>query len=160
MTDQRGALPPRDRGQSISINYTLSLVIVSVMISGLFIAMSGYLDDERAQVTRSEFEVLGNRLAADISTADRVARTTGTGAEVRIRTSIPDSVAGSSYSILVTSSPTGSGFHDVEIQFKASQYGVSRNVSTRTKYEVVDGGVRNGPYEVVFTGSTLEVRDD
>jgi type II secretory pathway pseudopilin PulG len=160
MTDRNTALPPRDRGQSISINYTLSLVIVSLMMSGLFISMSGYLDSEREQVTRSEFEVLGNRLAADISTADRVARTTTGGGEVRIRTSIPESVAGSSYSIVVSSSSTGSGFYDVEIQFRAPQYGVSQNVTTRTKFEVVDGGVRNGPYEVVFTGSTLEVRDD
>lgn len=154
-------MPPRDRGQSVSINYTLSLVIVTLLISGLFMAMSDFLDNEREHVTRSELEVLGNRIAADIATTDRLARTTRTDAQVEVRTNIPTEVAGSQFGVTITSSsPAGIDHYDVEIQLKAPVVGVSKNVSTRTSTEVVGSTLNGGRYEVVYDGSTLEVTDD
>jgi len=149
----------RDRGQSISINYTLSLVIVSVLMSGLFISMSGFLDTERTRVTRSEFEVLGNRVAADIATADRLAETTESNAGVEVETAIPPRVAGSWYTVTITSQPAGSGQFVVEIQLDAREVDVSKNVSTKTEFEVVNSRLTGGSYVVSFDGSTLGVSD-
>lgn len=160
-SDRSGpGLPPRDRGQSISINYTLSLIIVTVLIAGLFVAMSGYLETERENVTRAELEVLGNRIAADIATADRLARTTETDARVEVRTTIPRSVAGSEYEVTITSSDPGLNEQfNVEIELRAPTVGVSKNVSTRTEIEVDNSNLHGGPFEVVYDGTTIEVKD-
>lgn len=160
----RSGLTPRDRGQSVSINYTLSLVIVTMLIAGLFVSMSGFLETERENVTRAELQVLGNRIAADIATVDRLARSTKGDARVVVRTTIPRSVAGSEYEVTITSSSNtlpsdGYTHYDVEIELEAPTVGVTKNVSTRTKFEVVDSDLYGGPFEVVYDGSTIEVKD-
>lgn len=159
---RRGArLPPRqqERGQSIAINYTFSLIIVSVLMSGLFIAMSGFLDNERENVTRSEFDVLGNRIAADIATVDRLALTTSGDADVRVRTEIPPTVAGTEYEVTITSTPV-SGAFEVEIELRAQDVSIVKNVSTRTRLPVTTSTFGGGAFEVSSDGSTIEVDDD
>lgn len=159
--DRSGLAPRRrDRGQSVSINYTLSLIIVTLLMSGLFIAMSDFLDDERERTTRSELTVLGNRIAADIATADRLARTSDDGV-VEVRTTIPRTVAGSEYDVDIASTQVGStGYWDVEITLQAPVVSVLRTVQVRTDIEVVDSDVDGGRYVVHFDGSTIEVTDD
>lgn len=157
----RSGLPPRDRGQSISINYTMSLIVVTVLISGLFIATNDFLEDERENVTRSELEVLGNRIAADVATTDRLARSTDGDARVEVRTTIPRSVAGSEYEVTITSSsPADIEHYDVEIQLRAPGTRVTKNVTTRTAFAVEDSHLNGGPFEIVYDGSTIEVNDD
>jgi hypothetical protein len=154
-------LPPRDRGQSVTINYTLSLIIVTLLISGLFIAMSGYLETQRERVTRSEFDVLGNRLAADIATTDRLARA-GDDAQVEVRTAIPAAVAGIDYNVDVESTPfKSSNWHNVTITLRSPRLGVERTLRVRTANEVGDSSLSGGPYEVHYHDSSgeLEVHD-
>lgn len=165
MTDSgdrsRSALPPRTRGQSIAINYTMSLIIVTMLISGLFISMSAYLENERENVTHAELEVLGNRIAADISTTDRLAQTTEGDSRAEIHTSIPASVAGSQYEVTITSnSPPGIDYYNVEIQLRARGTGEAKNVSTRISNEVTGSNLNGGDYVVVYDGTTIEVTDD
>lgn len=162
MTRRGDGLPPRlrDRGQSVAINYTFSLIIVALLMSGLFIAMSGFLETERENVTRAEFEVLGNRIAADISTADRLARTTTGDAQVQVRTKIPQMVAGSEYDVTITSSPAPGGGYDVAIELWASEVSVGKNVSTRTQLEVTSSSLDGGKYVISSDGTTIEVDDD
>lgn len=149
----------RDPGQSITVNYTLSLVIVSVLMSGLFISVSGFIETEQRRVTRAEFDVLGNRIAADIATTDRLARTTRANSAAEVETGIPPRVAGAGYEVTITSQPAGSGQFLVEIRMESEDVDVSRNVSTRTEFEVVNSRLTGGPYVVSFDGSTLEVTD-
>jgi hypothetical protein len=154
-------LPPRDRGQSVTINYTLSLIIVTLLISGLFIAMSGYLDTQRERVTRSEFDVLGNRLAADIATADRLARA-GDDAQVNVRTSIPAAVAGIDYNVDIESSPfKSSTWHNVTVTLRSPRLDVERTLHVRTANEVSDSSLSGGAYVVHYHGNSgkLEVHD-
>lgn len=153
-------LPPRDRGQSVAINYTLSLIIVTVLISALFMSMSDFMGDERERVTRSELEVLGNRITADIATTDRLARATDGDARTEIRTDIPPDVAGVDYSVTITSATAGSGYYDVEVQLRAPAVDVNRNVSVRTSTEVSNSRLIGGSYRVVYGGSTIEVKND
>lgn len=159
--DRSGIAPRRrDRGQSVSINYTLSLIIVTVLMSGLFIAMSDYLDDERERTTRSELTVLGNRVAADIATVDRLAQASNDGT-VEVRTTIPRTVAGSEYQVDIASTQVGStSFWDVEITLQAPVVSVVRTVRVRTDTEVVDSDLNGGRYVVQFDGSSMEVTDD
>lgn len=152
----------RDRGQSISINYTLSLIIVTVMMAGLFISMSTYLDDERERVTRSELSVLGNRITADIATADRLARTSD-GGRVEVRTSIPPAVAGVDYVVDISSTQYRStNYWNVTVTLKSSTVSVEKTVKVRTAHEVADSSLNGGPYIVRYRGNAdeIEVEDE
>lgn len=160
--DRSGLSPRRtDRGQSVSINYTVSLVIVTVLMSGLFISMSGFLETEQKRATRSELTVLGNRIAADIATVDRLARTSN-GGSVEVRTTIPRSVAGSEYEVDVSSSQFkgASAAWNVTITLRGSDVDVSRTVEARTTVEVADSDLNGGPYVVSYDGTTIEVDDE
>jgi hypothetical protein len=148
----------RDRGQSVSVNYTLSLIIVTVLISALFISMSGFLDDERERVVSAELKVLGNRMAADIATADRLARTTSSPARVEVRTDIPTTVGGSDYRVDVSATEfQSSGTWNVTITLRAPDVQVSQTVNVRTETRLVDSEFGSGAYVVVYDGSTMEV---
>lgn len=147
-----------DRGQSVSINYTLSLMIVTLLMAGLFISMGGYLEDERTRATRSELDVLGNRIAADIAAADRLAETSSNdaGAEVRVVTRIPEAVAGTEYYASISSSG-GPDRWTVSIELVAPTVNVERTVTTTTRFEVVDSRLSGGRYRVVYDGAAGEI---
>lgn len=151
----------RDRGQSVSINYTLSLIIITVMMAGLFISMSSFLDDERERVTRSELSVLGNRITADIATADRLASATDD-SSVEVRTTIPPSVAGVDYEVDITSTQYRStSYWNVTVTLRGPSVGVEKTVKVRTAHEVVDSSLNGGPYIVRYRGNAdeIEVKD-
>lgn len=145
MTDRR------DRAASVSVNYILSLVIVAMLISGLFLSANTYVTNQRDMAIRSEFGVIGNRLASDISTADQMARAAGTTAdtEVEVVGAIPDSTAGSEYTINVTAHPQG-GFQQVVINMTAGRYTVQDTVTVKTSTPVVNNTVSGGNYVVVY----------
>jgi type II secretory pathway pseudopilin PulG len=86
-----------DRGVSTALGYVLSLAIASILISGLMIAAAGYVQSEREQVVRSELNVIGQTLIADLEGADRLASSID--GEVTVRSSLPRRVGSSAYSI-------------------------------------------------------------
>lgn len=93
-----------DRGVSRVLSYSLVLTISTVLVAGLLIAGGTFVSDQRSQVVDSELEVVGQRLAADIATADRLVRMGRGETTVRIDSRIPDSVAGSNYRVEVVAS--------------------------------------------------------
>lgn len=149
-----------ERAISVSVNYILSLVIVTMIISGLFIGMNGFVQTERKNTVRSEFDVLSNRLTADLAAADRLAQTTsGPTASVEVYTEIPQQVAGVGYEIEITATDAGD-YYDVTIRLTSNRFGIERVAEVRTANEVVDTTVSGGPYVITFDGSTLEVDND
>jgi hypothetical protein len=94
-----------DRGQAITLNYALGLAIGVVLITGLLIAGASFVDGQREQAIRTELQVIGQQLSADMSTADRLAQTTRTNSTVEIRRSMPADVAGGTYNVQVVAGP-------------------------------------------------------
>lgn len=148
MTDRRGV--------STVLGYVLTLGIVTVLISGLFMGAGGYVQDQQERVVRSEFEVMGNRLAADIASVDRLALATGSGGEARLRTDLPQRAAGKPYELTIEPS----GLSDVYlITVDMDDPEVSVEVRVRSATPVANGTVSGGDVLVVYNGSQLEVRD-
>jgi hypothetical protein len=87
-----------DRGVSTALGYVLGLIIVTVMITGLFITVGNVVEDQRETAIRSELRVLGNQIAGDITTVDRVALAKDN-STARLTRSLPENVAGTSYRI-------------------------------------------------------------
>lgn len=87
-----------DRAVSTALGYVLGLAIVTVMITGLFITTGEVVENQREQAIESELRVLGNQIAADITTVDRLALAEPD-STARLTRSLPEYVAGSRYEI-------------------------------------------------------------
>jgi len=88
------------RGQSVALDYTLGLGVGFLLITGLIIAGGDYVTDQRDRGQQAELRVVGQQLAADIEAADRLVASATSG-DVRIKRSLPPTVARSGYSIEV-----------------------------------------------------------
>jgi hypothetical protein len=90
-----------DRGVSTPLNYTLSLAIATVLVVGLLLAGGTFVEDQREGAVDTELRVIGQRLAADIATADRMVQRGAPPSETNVTTRLPTRVAGSTYNIEV-----------------------------------------------------------
>jgi hypothetical protein len=146
------------RAVSTTLGYVLALAITSVLVSGLMIAATGFVETEREQVIRSELEVVGQTLIADLGGADRLA--SAVDGDVRVRSSLPRRVGGSAYTIEIRADPddgTIDGF--TELTLSAASVDVSVDLRVVTSTTLSTTTVDGGELVVVFDGSTLEVRE-
>lgn len=144
-----------DRGVSSVLGYALSLAIVTILITGIFAGMGGTVQNERERVIRSELTVLGNRIAADIGAADRLATAPDGSVTVRISTTLPTTVAGKAYSIQITDT----GSNTTSITLSTTDPAVSETVNVRTDATVSGATLRGADIVIVADGSTVEVRN-
>lgn len=94
-----------ERGQAITLNYALGLSISVLLVTGLLIGGASFVRGQQEQAARTQLNVIGQQVSADLATADRLAVSTEENSTVTLRRSLPDRVAGSSYKIeLVNSS--------------------------------------------------------
>lgn len=143
-----------NRGVSQVLSYSFALTISTILVAGLLIAGGGFVDDQRTQVVNSELEVIGQRLASDIASVDRLART-GTGPSVvRLEPGVPAAVAGAQYDVEVL---TNDGNASLQIESPAMEQSVVVPVSNTTA--VAPGTVTGGDIVVEYdpTADHLEV---
>lgn len=92
-----------ERGVSTTVSYAITLVITTLLITGLLTAGGDFVQNQREQATLSELRVLGQQLADDVSAADRLARTADPDGDVTMQRGLPERVAGSSYRVSLRS---------------------------------------------------------
>lgn len=90
-----------ERAVSVTATYALNLAIATVLIAGLLTVTGDLVEDRRGEAIRSELTVVGNRVAADLMSADRLAGAGTDSADVRIETTLPGRVGGSHYTLAV-----------------------------------------------------------
>lgn len=140
-----------DRGVSTVVGYVLNLGIATILIAGLLIAGSGLVADQRERTARTELDVLGNRIAADMETADRLLEADG---RVTIRSRLPDTVAGSNYRVTVDATDG-----NVTVRLATSDPAIVRTVPVANETPVREGTVSGGPIVVQGQNGQLEVQD-
>lgn len=91
-----------DRAVSSTLEYVFGIAIATLLLGALIGGTAGLVETQQDSAIRSEMEVLGQRLAADLTTVDRLAQTNAT--TVRLETSLPERVAGVDYDVNVTAS--------------------------------------------------------
>ena len=93
---------------SVTVGYVLTLAISTLLLSGLFIAGGSFVDTERERAAQGELSVVGERLAADLMTVDRLAGTAENRTELTVERPVrlPDRVSGAGYRISVTTTGT------------------------------------------------------
>jgi len=141
-----------DRAVSVTVNYILGLSVTFLLVTGLFIAGGDFVSDQRETSVRTELQVLGEQVAADISQADRLAQSTGDNASVRVRRELPSRVSGVSYAIEIQ------GGTDPEVLLTTNDPDIEVTVDFTNETNVEMTSITGGPIAVNLTASeTLEI---
>lgn len=139
-----------ERATSVALGYVLTLSITTILVSGLFITAGSVVDGQRQQATTQELTVHGERLAADLATVDRLART---GSTVELERELPAAVVGATYRI---------GIDGERLVLRSERADGSVTVSFVAERDVeIAGGdsLGGGPVVIAFEDETIEVRD-
>lgn len=136
-----------DRGQAITLSYTLGIAIATLLVTGLLIAGAGFVTDQREQATRTELRVIGQQLAADMEAADRLVNATESDPTVSVARGIPQNVAGVSYTATVVERA------DPYIRLHASEVDVTVRVEFTNTTEVAQSRVSGGQIRVNYTAA-------
>ena len=133
-----------DRAVSVTVGYVMTLAISTLLLSGLFVAGGSFVETERERAAQGELTVVGERIAADLGTVDRVVSSASPPRDdltVDRPVTLPDRVSGVGYRIRIEATgSTGtialeSGQTDatVEVPFRTSEDVAVENAT-------VDGG--------------------
>ena len=97
-----------DRAVSVTVGYVLTLAISALLLSGLFVAGGSFVETQRERAAQGELTVVGERIAADIGTVDRVAASASSPENLTVERTLtlPDRAAGTAYRIRVSAADT------------------------------------------------------
>ncbi|MFB6148449.1 MAG: hypothetical protein ABEJ48_02185 [Halobacteriales archaeon] len=150
------------RAVSTALSYTITLTITAVLISGLLVSGTQFLESEQKRAINSELDVLGNRVAADLAAADRLVQAGNESGNVTLTLSeaIPQTVAGAPYRMNITRE--GNGPYNVTIELFTTDPSVTVTVGIKTTTPVANTTIVGGPFVIEYDESTdeLEVADD
>jgi hypothetical protein len=93
---RRDAVLRDDRGMSTVVSHVLSVAITTLLIISLVATATGFLEEQRRRAADRELETIANRLAAELASADRLARQAD---GVEVSSTLPDTVVGSTYNV-------------------------------------------------------------
>lgn len=136
-----------ERGQAITLNYTISLGLGLLMVTGLLVAGGNFVGDQRERATRAELRVVGQQVAATVASADRLASTTDGDGTVQLSQSLPDKVAGSTYSVELVASG------DAHLLLRSTNPDVEVRVEVVNQTDLAASTVGGGDVAVNLTAS-------
>lgn len=133
-----------DRAVSATVNYVLALAITSILISGLLIAGSGYMESQRTIAVGNALEVQNEQLADSIGEIDRLAAAMDDpDGEATIRVNLLDRVIDRSYEITVANE-TEPDDRRYTYRLEATSGDVERDTLVKTSTPIQETSVRGG----------------
>lgn len=135
-----------DRALSTVVGYTLMAGVAAILLTSLALAATGLVDSQDGRTVHAELDVYGERLASDISTADRLAQQ-GDGTTVNVTSNLPATVSGHRYDITFDGDGTT---NTTAITLEAD--GVDRTVETgvANTTEIEEDGIRGGTVRIFY----------
>lgn len=130
-----------DRATSTTLSYVLTLTIATLLVGGLIVTGSSFVEDRREEVIRQELEVIGEHITGNIDQVDRFARASGDLSVAEIEQAFPEDVTGSTYNIKLVDG----GGNDPTLFLNSTQPAVSVSVNVTavspiTATSTADGG--------------------
>lgn len=141
-----------DRGISTTVSYALNLTLSAMLISGLLFAAGSVVGDQRHSAVETELEVIGERIATGIQSADRL---NATGAPtINLSVEVPERVAGSGYTISVETTGTP------ELVLNASNPDITVRIPLAVDGNLAASNVDGGTVTIVkLPSGSLEVQE-
>jgi hypothetical protein len=118
----------------------LAIGISTLLIGGLLIGTTAFVEDERRSVVREELGIVGERLAADVEAVDDLGRD---GANASQLTDVPESVAGAPYFVDVVGCSAGNACLELTSADPAIETSVTVPVNNRSAVAVERAGPRS-----------------
>jgi hypothetical protein len=138
------------RGVSTTLGYVLNLGVAAILVTTLMLSAGTLVDEQRERAVETELEVVGERVAADVSAADRLARA-GDGGSVRYVVEIPDRVVGTTYEVQLNQSGNDT------IVLVSDRPRVRVSVPYDSETPVTAANHSGGQFAIVYESGTLEV---
>ncbi|GCF14598.1 hypothetical protein Harman_25330 [Haloarcula mannanilytica] len=147
------------RAVSTPLGYALTLAITAILVTGLLVAGTGFVEQRQESVIREELSVIGQQVAADFARVDRLvvaADSSGTSLTATTRQTFPERVSGSSYRLSLDPSA-----ERLVLTSAAPEVRVTVSVTNRTtlRESTVDGGTVAVTYNGTHGSDALEVND-
>ncbi|WP_049925988.1 DUF7266 family protein [Halopiger goleimassiliensis] len=151
---------PRDeRAVSITVTHALTIGITTILISGLLLSAGGMLERETERSTDQSLETIGERLAGEIQSVDRMA---GDDGQVNVTTDHPRRIGSRAYTVSLGTGDDCDGplledGSDCVILTLRDDAPVYVPLETDADLET-DSSVRGGGIEVSYDGDDDEIR--
>ena len=91
----------RERGQSSTIGYVLSIAVATLLIVSLVAGVGTFVEGRQERAIRDQLTVIGERMATQLTAADTLAAREGT---VYVEPGIPDRAVGMNYRVRLDAS--------------------------------------------------------
>lgn len=90
-----------DRGVSVALSHVLTLGITAILVAGLLMGATAMLDGQSERGAERSLETIGERVASEVASVDRLARAEPESRDVvvELRVDHPSEVSGVTYSI-------------------------------------------------------------
>lgn len=147
-----------ERAVSTTVSYVLALAVATILVGGLIVAGSTFVEERREAVVEQELRVVGEHLAGNIEQVDRYARAPQTVEAARITQTYPSRVTGSGYVVTLRGDVS-----QPQLQLNASNPDVRVTVNVTVQEDVATESVANGGRIVAVydTGAgELEIQND
>lgn len=143
-----------DRAVSATITYVLTVAITTVLVSGLIVTAGSVVEDQRRSALHDELGVVGERIAAEFTSADRLVQG-GDDPAVRLQTDHPRRLVGERYTVELKTGSEPPCTRSQCLVMNASDVTVTVPFTTRTA--VRPGAVQGGRVVVRYdrTNGTL-----
>ncbi|WP_336136840.1 DUF7266 family protein [Natronomonas amylolytica] len=149
-----------DRGVSPVFGYALTLSISTLLIAGLLMAASGYVDTQRERTSENELTVVGQQISADIAAADRLNRTDGANPDsLRITRTVPNRIVGSSYRIHLLNDTEGPTQPYLELRTADPEVTVTVGVAVAPSTTVAESSADGGRIAVEIENGDLVIHN-
>ena len=157
--DSSGSLRGDERAVSTTVGYVLTLSIGAVLLSGVVIGVGGVVDSQTDRAVRGDLTVTGERLAAELEGADRLARLAEAGrtdpdldggdanVTAAVEVDLPTRMAGVAYTIEVT---------DDAVLLRTERPSASVRVPHRSRVAVEPTTLRGGPVRIAYVADDAD----
>jgi len=141
-----------DRAVSVTVGYVLNFAMAALLISGVLVAGGGLIESQTKQVTTNELTVVGQQVADELSSADRLVRA-GDVSALSIRSDLPRRTAAGAYTINITVDG-----NDGAIVLETSSPEVSVTVPFRIQSDLQADRVQGGPIRIEYDAANDRLR--
>lgn len=142
-----------DRAASVALNYAITIGIATMLMTGLLWATGDLIEGRQKIAAQTELEVVGERFAANIVAADRLAQADAE--EVVVRAFLPPTVAGTAYTISVNASAGSS-----ELVLETFKPEVRTTVPFENATAIQQSTINGGNIRIELIAGTLEVSEE
>ncbi|RQH03187.1 DUF7266 family protein [Natrarchaeobius oligotrophus] len=141
-----------DKAVSTALNYVLLLGITVLLMGGLSVAAGDLLETQHEGAVNAELDVIGERIVADLQTADRLTRADGTAETVLVRSSPPETISGGHYSVRIVH--VGG---ETRLILESASADVTTETTVPTTTPVAETGLIGGPLEIRYDDENGEL---